>query len=263
MIRLVATDVDGTLLTSGHVLTPGVVRAVARARAAGVEVVLATSRPPPALWPIVRALGLFAPAPFIASQGALVGSYSATGELAVLDRRPMPVELAREAVAAGAAAGLSVSWLASQRWLVEAIDEPIRVEAAITGCQPEVADLAAEELGPDKLLLLAPDDRPQLIARFRAPPGLVALASTPTHLEVNAVGVDKGVALAGVCRSRRIDPAEVAAIGDGRNDLGMLRFAGLAVAPANAHPEVLAAADLVVPGNDDDGVATALALLLR
>ena len=52
------------------------------------------------------------------------------------------------------------------------------------------------------------------------------------------------------------------AIGDGRNDLGMLDFAGVAVAPANAHPDVLAVADLVTASNDEDGVAQALAHLL-
>ena len=52
--------------------------------------------------------------------------------------------------------------------------------------------------------------------------------------------VDKGDALRRLCVTRGIAPDDVAAMGDGRNDLGMLAFAGVAVAPANAHPEVLA-----------------------
>ena len=91
VIRLVAIDVDGTLLTSRHEVTPATAAAIERVRRAGVEVVLTTSRPPRALWPILRALGLTEPAVFIASQGALTGCYSADGQLRVLDRQPMPV----------------------------------------------------------------------------------------------------------------------------------------------------------------------------
>ena len=97
--RLIALDVDGTLLTGDHRVTPAVAAAVLRARSWGVEVVLATSRPPRALWPILAALDLVSPAVFVASQGALTGSYAPNGVLQVLDRRPMPVELARAVVA--------------------------------------------------------------------------------------------------------------------------------------------------------------------
>jgi hydroxymethylpyrimidine pyrophosphatase-like HAD family hydrolase len=70
--------------------------------------------------------------------------------------------------------------------------------------------------------------------------------------------VDKGAALRQLCAMWEIAPGDVAAIGDGRNDLGMLAFAGVAVAPANAHPDVLAAADLITSSNNEDGVAQAL-----
>jgi Cof subfamily protein (haloacid dehalogenase superfamily) len=260
VIRLVAIDVDGTLLTSGHEVTPVTAAAIERVRAAGVEVVLTTSRPPRALWPILRALALTEPEVFIASQGALTGSYSADGQLRVLDRHPMPVGLAREVVAAGRGAGMSVSWFAEERWLVEAVDDLIRAEAAIVRCVPELADLSVEPAGPDKILLLA--HAADITHVVRVPPGLVALASTPTHLEVTRADVGKALALGLVCSGLGIAPEGVAAIGDGRNDLGMLAFSGVSVAPANAHPEVLAAADLITSSNDEDGVARALAKLV-
>jgi hypothetical protein len=65
-----------------------------------------------------------------------------------------------------------------------------------------------------------------------------------------------------VCTGLGVAAEQVVAIGDGRNDLGMLAFAGVAVAPANAHPEVLAAADLITSSNDEEGVAQALAQLV-
>ncbi len=258
MIRLVAIDVDGTLLNVQHEITPGTAAAIERARGAGVEVVLTTSRPPRALWPVLRALGLTEPAVFVASQGALTGSYSAEGELRVLDRQPMPVDLAQRVASAGDVVGMSVNWFAAERWLVPRVDDLIREESAIVGCAPEVADLSAEREGPDKILLLAGPAGRDIAGAVTIPEGLVAMASTPTHLEVTRAGVDKGAALRRICTMWGIAPGDVVAIGDGRNDLGMLAFAGFAVAPANAHPEVLAAADLITSSNDEDGVAQAL-----
>ncbi len=261
-IRLVALDVDGTLLTSGHRVTAATVEQVARVRARGVEVVLTTSRPPRALWPILAELGLVAPAVFIASQGALTGRYTSAGDLHVLAREPMPVALARQVVAGAVAAGRSVNWYSAERWLVPAIDELIATESAIVGCAPEVADLGAETEGPDKLLILAPVGTEDLAGTVPIPAGLTALASTPTHLEVTREDVDKAVSLGRLCAARGIGPEHVMAMGDGPNDLAMLTFAGIAVAPANAHPDALAAADLHADSNDEDGVAHALARLI-
>ena len=261
MIRLVAIDVDGTLLNSRHEVTPVTAAAIERVRSGGVDVVLTTSRPPRALWPILQGLALTEPAVFVASQGALTGSYSAEGELRVLDRRPMPVSLAKEVVAARAEPPACPSaGSPCERWLVEGVDDLIRQEAAIVGCIPEVADLSVEVEAPDKILLLA--HVPDIAHAVRVPAGLVALASTPTHLEVTRAEVDKGDALRRLCMTRGISPGDVAAMGDGRNDLGMLAFAGTAVAPANAHPEVRAMADLITASNDEDGVAEALAQLV-
>ncbi len=227
MIRLVAIDVDGTLLNSRHEVTRATAAAIERVRRAGVEVVLTTSRPPRALWPVLDLLALVEPAEFIASQGALTGRYSAAGELWVIDRRPMPVGLAKQVAATGSAAGMSVNWYAAERWLVEGLDDLIREESAIVGCAPDVADLSRRAWrGPTRSCCWSrPSGRtsPTLVA---IPEGLVALASTPTHLEVTRADVDKGDALRRLCARRGLRPDEVAAIGDGRNDLGMLAFAG-------------------------------------
>ncbi|MEO6204609.1 MAG: HAD hydrolase family protein [Mycobacteriales bacterium] len=77
-------------------------------------------------------------------------------------------------------------------------------------------------------------------------------------LEISAAGVTKASGLAAYAEERGIDPSEVVAFGDMPNDLPMLAWAGRAYAVANAHPEVLALADEVVPSNDDDGVAETL-----
>jgi hypothetical protein len=258
---LLALDVDGTLLDSRHRIPPAVASAVRRVRALGVPVVLATSRPPLAVWPILARLGLVEPLPFIACQGALTGAYSASGRFVVLDRRPMDVARALAVVALADRHGLSASWFSGERWLVGAVDAQVVQEAEIVGFTPTVADLSAEGEGPEKLLLLSDLPAPGLADSLDLPPGVVVVESTPTHFEVTAAGVDKETALARVCRGLGIARNEVAAMGDGRNDRSMLEWAGTSISPANGHPDVLAVADLVVPSNDEDAVARAVDLL--
>ena len=88
-------------------------------------------------------------------------------------------------------------------------------------------------------------------------------SSEDALLEISAAGVSKASALAAVCSARGIAAEEVIAFGDMPNDLPMLTWAGRGVAVANAHPEVLAAADEITAGNDECGVAQVLERLLE
>jgi hydroxymethylpyrimidine pyrophosphatase-like HAD family hydrolase len=82
-------------------------------------------------------------------------------------------------------------------------------------------------------------------------------------LEVSAAGVDKGTALAALAASRGIAAAEVVAVGDMPNDLPMLKWAGAGFAVGNAHADVLASADGLLPGHEDEGVADLLEAVVR
>ncbi|MGH2503725.1 MAG: HAD family hydrolase, partial [Ktedonobacterales bacterium] len=86
--------------------------------------------------------------------------------------------------------------------------------------------------------------------------------SSPRFLEMSARGVDKATTLARLCQRLGVAPAEVVAFGDMPNDVAMLRWAGVGVAVANAHPEALAAASAITTTNMEDGVALALERLL-
>src|SRR6478672_5617898 len=119
---LFVIDVDGTLLTSTHEVSPATAREVRRVRARGVEVLLASSRGAGAMRPIVAALGLTDGAAFVGSQGGLTAGYDGDGVLRVLDRCPAPVAAARTVVAAATAEGLAVGWYAGERWLVSHVD---------------------------------------------------------------------------------------------------------------------------------------------
>lgn len=258
--RLVALDVDGTLITSDHRISRAAVTAIDDARARGIEIVLATSRGPPALAPVLRELGLFEPAVFVASQGAITASYTTAGRLDVLAQHPAPLPAARALVPMASAAGYSVHWFSGLHWYVSHVDQTVEAEAREVGAEPTVRDLLSETTPPDKLMLISPGDDVSTLRALAAqlPGGLEAHISNPRFLEITGAGVHKGTALETYCRRRGVPPAAVVAIGDGPNDLGLFDFAGTSIAPANARSEVLRAATLVTASNDDDGVALAL-----
>lgn len=259
-IRLVALDVDGTLLTSDHRVTEATRAAIDRVRARGVEVLLATSRAACALRTVLDALGLLEPAVFVSCQGALLGSYDPRGRLVIDEQHPAPLTSARVVVQNAGAAGLSVHWFTGPHWYVSGLDATVEQEAAVVEARPEVRDLGAEGDGPDKLMLISPtDDVSSLRAvQARLPPDLTAHVSNPRYLEITRSGIDKGSAVREYCRRNDIAARSVLAIGDGPNDLGLFAFAGTSIAPANARPEVQGAATALTTSNDDEGVARAL-----
>jgi hypothetical protein len=94
------------------------------------------------------------------------------------------------------------------------------------------------------------------------PAGTTVATSGAAFVEITAAAADKGAALAALCERWGVAADEVVAFGDHRNDLGMLSWAGRAVAMGNAHPDVLAAADEVAPSHVDDGLAVVVERLL-
>lgn len=90
-----------------------------------------------------------------------------------------------------------------------------------------------------------------------------ATYSKPNYLEVIPLGVNKAEALANLTQMLGIDLSQVAALGDGHNDVEMLRAAGVGIAMGNASDEVKAAAEWVTGTNDEAGVAQAIGKLLR
>lgn len=260
-VRLVATDLDGTLLRDDRTLSERTRQTLARATAAGVTLVLVTARPPRFVARLAEELGLRGVA--ICCNGAIVYDL-ASG--ALLEHLPL--------VSAEACA------------LVVALREAIpgvafAVESGLDyGCEP--AYLALGSLTQPQTALFADAltlcSRPvtKLIARHaeRVAADLYPLAqcvamthaavtySSPHFIELAAPGVDKAATLARVCARLGVAPAEVVAFGDMPNDAPMLRWAGYGVAVANAHAEALAAADAVTASNMDDGVAVCLERLL-
>jgi Cof subfamily protein (haloacid dehalogenase superfamily) len=262
MPKLVATDLDGTLIRSDGTVSERTVAAVARAEEAGISVVMVTGRPPRWMHGIARQLGHRGQA--ICANGAVL--YDLHTE-EIVSRRTIGVDVLAEVVARLRTAlpelGFAVEY--GEGFVFEAHYDLGSWDAASWGGRP-VDEKGLLERPATKLLALhPPTDMDGLLRRAHEEIGdLVTITHSSGRplLEISARGVTKATALSDYCAARSLTPADVVAFGDMPNDLPMLTWAGHAYAMGNAHHEVLAAIPRRTATNDQDGVARVLESLL-
>jgi hydroxymethylpyrimidine pyrophosphatase-like HAD family hydrolase len=260
-VRAIATDLDGTLLRSDGTLDARTLRALQRVEESGALVVLCTARPARWLAPLAAAAGRHGVA--VCANGGVI--FSVHDEV-VLEHFPIEPAVAREVVRHLRTDMPEGVW---------AVEQP-RAFAREPGYLPRwpvpddsVVDVidALLTIPPVKLMIRHPHLAVEVLAaRARELVGHLAevtySSSEDALLEISAAGVSKASALAALCAARGIAAEQVVAFGDMPNDLPMLAWAGRGIAVANAHPEVLAAADEVTAANDDAGVAQVLERML-
>jgi hypothetical protein len=260
----IVLDVDGTLLDPGREITPATHAAVARARDAGLRVLLASGRSARSLRPLLEGLGLRGPA--IAFNGALTFELTAQGGIRVLDGTTVAPADAAAVLARASELRVEVGWYELDGWLAARSGPGVRLEADATDEEPTIhPELPHGAPRPYKLMCIALSARGREalhVLRERLPPELHAQFSDPRFLEVTAAGIGKEHALAAACARLGLQPAALAALGDAENDIGMLRAVGVGIAMGNAAPAVRAAADRVTETNGRDGVALAIDALL-
>jgi len=257
--RLVALDMDGTLLTPDKSVTPRTEEVIRRAVKSGVHICLSTGRPLCGVRRYVDQLELTAPA--ITCNGAAVVE-PVTGR--IVYRQDLALETVRTIWRLGRRFGTTIVLWSGDRLYVSEINERTEDYKKISGVEPQVIadpDFLAGE-GISKMLWY---DTPQSIDRFRAMmdeeggvPGAVYVTSNPAFLEFVDSRVSKAAALERLGEYLGIPREEIMAVGDGENDLSMLRYAGLGVAMANAAQSVREQCDYVTLSNREDGVAAAI-----
>ncbi|MFT3889058.1 MAG: HAD family hydrolase [Arachnia sp.] len=267
MIRLIATDLDGTLLTSQHRPSARTLLALQAAHEAGVIVVPASGRQPFSIGQVLAGTFL--------GEGVVLGANGAVGyDLGrdeVLFEETIAVEAQRAlffglqrifpdlhcvSVRDGGAT------FVPQRGYIGLMDPGDHGLRGV-GREFDLDEVLAE--GTSKLVVRAADVAPeQLLAAARelAIPGCEVSTSGAPFLEVAAGGVTKATGLARIASTFGIGPEEVVAFGDNRNDVELIAWAGLGVAMGNALPEAIAVADEVTASNDEDGIALVLERLL-
>jgi len=253
--RLLALDVDGTLLTTAQTMSSRTRDALVDAEAAGWHIALITGRPLAHAMPVVEELGL---GEFVvAANGATVAEISSG---AVLYQASLPGELVVEAIRrsrlAVPALGLAVS--TPGRF----VQEPgFDILAPLSKADGDVVDDAcprADEVVHSVVLFVDGMDALALRDAVAAvvPDGVaVSPSGLPGSVELTAPGVHKGSGVIHLSARLGVQQDDVVAFGDGLNDHEMLAWAGLGVAMGNASAETKAMADEVTTSNDEDGVA--------
>lgn len=256
--RLVALDLDGTLLTSDKRVTPRARTAVAELSRRGIVVVLCTGRPARSACAFAEALTL--PHPFLCYNGAAV-YHPADGSVRV--RHALPAELAREVLRRlrAGAPGLLAGLETAHGWFLDEELHALRVSEARLGREPPTGVGPVEgfaDRGAIKVFARHAELDAPALADLLGDLDAYRTWSSRRLLEVMHPGVNKADALAEMCRELGIARAQVAAFGDQHNDAELLAWAGTGVAMANAAPEARAVADVIAPSNDEDGVAQVL-----
>jgi Cof subfamily protein (haloacid dehalogenase superfamily) len=259
-MRLLALDVDGTVLGNDHRVSPGTREAVRAAADSGAEIVLASSRGPGGLRPVFSELGTNGLA--VAYQGALLCRLYVPEGMEVLSEKRLSIASARSTIFSARERGLSVGWYTAERWEVLRLDEAICREAEITGETPIVANApASSDEPPHKVLCIG--GSPDLVTVLgelasRLPEDCAGQFSHENYLEVTPRDVDKAPALKTLAEQLGVAREEIVAIGDGENDAGMIRWAGLGSCMGHAPDSVTEVADWVTGTNERDGVAIAV-----
>ena len=259
--RLVATDLDGTLLHSDGTVTPRTREVLQQLDARGVPVVFTTGRPirwMESLWEEVGGHGLA-----ICSNGGIVYDVA---RRRVRTSRAIPGEVVREV------GRLLRAAIPGTTFAVEKTGgfgrEPDFLPRLQVNHAPEVVVGPLEDMADDTVVkLLArhegmdPEPFWRRVESVLGDRVVTTWSSVGTLVEISAAGVTKASTLAVLAAELGFGPDDVVAFGDMPNDLPLLEWAGTAYAMANAHPTVRELAAHEAPANDDDGVATVLARL--
>lgn len=246
-LKMIALDLDGTLLDRDGLLSDENAEWVRKAQASGMNVVLVSGRHRMRMIPVIEKLDLRLP--LISANGCEI--WDADGRL--MNRSVLP-------------------WKDVETVNLFAFQHNVRYRAY---CAEGVFDsennhhLAQMDYSWLKVLLKSDDTRSLSDARDRLQATnrveliVYGSAEAPRQIDVQPKGTGKASALAKLCDKLGIRREEVAAFGDDRNDIDMLRWAGLGVAMGNAPDDVKAAADWLAPHHHDAGVARTIARLLR
>lgn len=266
-VRMIAFDLDGTLLTTDKRLTDETRRTLEQAAKRGILLVPATGRPLTGM--PAEVLGIAGVRYAITANGARVVS-AEDGK--ILREKLISVEKARKVLDIyGEYDTLREIYYDGQGYMearqMEQLDHYVpdpnmaKYMRNTRKCVPDLMEkFRQENRAMDKVqaVFACAGEKEQAFRRIREMEGVEATGALSYNIEVTAGGINKGEALLWLAGELRIDREEILAFGDGANDADMIRAAGIGAAMEVSVPEVRAAADILAGSNDEDGVARAI-----
>ena len=259
--KLLALDIDGTLTNSQKQISPKTRQALMEAQQKGLRLILASGRPTNGVRPLARQLEMEKYGGFILSyNGARVIDLS--NEQVVYEKTLAP-EIIPVIGALARKYKVGVLTYVDGAVITETPEDPyIQLEARINGLPLKgVEDFAAAVTEKEPKCLMTGDGdymgkiEPEIAAALGS---LSVYRSEAYFIEIMPENIDKAVSLEKLCEYVGVTREQLAACGDGYNDMPMIRYAGLGIAMANAKEPVREAADVITLSNDEDGIAAAL-----
>lgn len=258
-IKLVAIDIDGTLLNSNHELTPRTEQAVKSAVQQGIHVVLTTGKTRTSAEPFLSRLGLTSPSIFCG------GAITYSGDGRILEHLTLDPQVVRQALTFAEDRGYDVVIYSANRLLTRRDNPMARLIVEYGEPQSEIVGPLQNFLDTVPVTkVLFYNDTPSRLKSLRWQlnvqlGGAVKMvqSAVDTQLEMLPPTASKGMALRRLLKTLDITTAQVMAIGDAENDIDMLESVAVGVAMGNAAEKLKAVAKHVVASNDADGVAEA------
>ncbi len=261
-IKLIAIDIDGTLVNNNREITPEVFEAVQKAKAAGVKIVIATGRPLLGVQNILEALNLLDAGDYVITYNGALVQATATGEAFIDEPLTYDDYLDIEMESRRLKTPLHSITMSTVYTHNRNISKYTINEAYITGLPLKYR--TAEEMAKHEIIKMMYIDDPdkldatiaKLPQRFRERYTIVK--STPFYLEILNKNASKGLAVQHLAEKLGISYEETMAIGDEENDRSMLKAVGNPVVMANGNPELKKIAKYITKSNEDSGVAHAI-----
>jgi len=259
-IKLVFSDIDGTLINSNHVITEKTKHAVKTTTNLGVPFILVSARMPSGIMPLQKELEI--DSPIICYGGALV----IDGESNTVLSKSLPqknINSIYETVQSKFS-NIQISIYSHDQWIVEnPQDEWVRQEQQITGVKPVQSDLRSFiDSHPEvhKILCMGPSEDIEELREVLMTDNadITIYKSKDTYLEIMSGEASKSKAIQQLMNHYDVKREEIMAIGDNFNDIDMLKFAGLGIAMGNAPDEVKIYANQVTSSNDEEGLSLSL-----
>jgi Cof subfamily protein (haloacid dehalogenase superfamily) len=258
MYKLIALDMDGTLLRNDKTISKETHRSIQKARAKGVRVVLTTGRPIDGVKRYLKELNLVNEDDYaITYNGSLIQN-SKTREivsktLMTLDDINYLYKLSQELK-------VNIHALTDHSCITPKVSKYTQVEADINEIPIDIVDFSNIDKSTSIVKIMfvdEPDFLSEVVAKLPSEiyEKYTVVRSAPYFLEFLDKNVNKGAGVALLAEKLDIKPEEVICVGDAGNDLHMIKFAGLGVAMGNAFPEVKEIADYITLTNDENGVA--------
>lgn len=257
MIKLVAVDLDDTLLNADLKISSKNEKAIEYLKRMGVKLILATGRPTPSVkkyWEYLRL-----DTPVISYQGAIVHDFIQNKKIFA---KEVDDEIAKKVIKRGKDFNVHINIYIDDVWYIEKYNEKAKFYHELTGLVPiEVGKFEDFVSKPTTKLLYFDDHDYLLKIKEQVEEQFDFLSITfskPYFLEFTNKEATKGNALKFLSEYYNLKKDEIMAVGDGANDISMINYAKIGVAMANGHPLIKEAADFITDSNENDGFAKAV-----